>query len=552
MLKRLDIQNFAIIKHETLHFEKGFHVITGETGAGKSILLGALQLVLGKRADSSILHDSDNKCIVEATFDLKNYHLQNFFLNNELDYEAETIIRREVHPNGKSRAFVNDSPVNLQVLNDLTLQLIDIHSQHQTLEITKNDFQFLIIDNYAHINQPLNDYRLKLKAFKANKVLLEEKKTMFQQQNKEQAFRLFLLQELQEAKIVAHEEVELDIEISKLQHAENILLQLNDAVQRADDDQLCVLQQVLTIKNNLAKIAAFSPDYDNLNQRVQSVYLEFKDIVEELKSEAESVELNPDKLDKLSQRFDVVNQLFKKHAVGNSEELLVVLNQLQNEENQLESLAEEIKNLEAYLDQQERELLTLANQLHETRGLVKKQVSDAVEQIIKPLGMQEAKFEIQLSKTSDFNWHGNSQIEFMIATNKGSDLQKLSKVASGGEMSRIVLAFKAILAEKTALPTIIFDEIDTGVSGDIANKMADIMQSMSQFMQIVAITHLPQVASKGSVHFKVFKDNDAQKTVSSIKVLDDDQRILEIAQMISGEEITTFAQNHAKTLLNIN
>jgi DNA repair protein RecN (Recombination protein N) len=285
---------------------------------------------------------------------------------------------------------------------------------------------------------------------------------------------------------------------------------------------------------------------------VQSVYLEFKDIVEELKSEAESVELNPDKLDKLSQRFDVVNQLFKKHAVGNSEELLVVLNQLQNEENQLESLAEEIKNLEAYLDQQERELLTLANQLHETRGLVKKQVSDAVEQIIKPLGMQEAKFEIQLSKTSDFNWHGNSQIEFMIATNKGSDLQKLSKVASGGEMSRIVLAFKAILAEKTALPTIIFDEIDTGVSGDIANKMADIMQSMSQFMQIVAITHLPQVASKGSVHFKVFKDNDAQKTVSSIKVLDDDQRILEIAQMISGEEITTFAQNHAKTLLNIN
>lgn len=552
MLKRLDIQNFAIIKHETLHFENGFHVITGETGAGKSILLGALQLVLGKRADSSILHQADNKCIVEATFEIKNYHLQSFFTENELDYEHETIIRREVHPNGKSRAFVNDSPVNLQVLNELTLQLIDIHSQHQTLEITKNDFQFLIIDNYANINKQLNDYRIKLKALKNDQSILEDKKALFQNQYKEQSFRLFLLNELQEAKIVANEEIELDNDISKLQHAENILLQLNDAIQRADDEQLGALQHLLVVKNNLSKIATFSAEYEDIYQRVQSVYLELKDIVDELNLQAERVELNPDKLEKLSERFDLINQLFKKHAVSNSEELLIVFNQLQSQENQLESLTEEINNLEISIEKQRKELLVLANQLHEERFKVKNQVSNAVEQIIQPLGMQEAKFEIQLTQTPDFNSHGNSQIEFLIATNKGSDLQKLSKVASGGEMSRIVLAFKAILAEKTALPTIIFDEIDTGVSGDIANKMAEIMQKMSNFMQIVAITHLPQVASRGSIHFKVFKNNDDKKTVSSIKILDDSQRILEIAQMISGKEITTFAQNHAKTLLNIN
>jgi len=552
MLKRLDIQNFAIIKHETLLFENGFHVITGETGAGKSILLGALQLVLGKRADSSILHHAENKCIVEATFQIKNYALQSFFSDHELDYDHETIIRREVHPNGKSRAFVNDSPVNLQLLNELTTQLIDIHSQHQTLEITKNDFQFLIIDNYAHINLKLNGYRSKLKTFKMDKIRLEEKKLLFQNQKKEQEFRLFQLHELEETKIVVHEEVELDLEISKLQHAKNIILQLSDCIQRAHDEQLGVLTQLQIIKNNLSKIAAYSSGYENLNQRVQSVFLEFKDLLDELNIEAESVELNPDKLQKLSDRFDWLNQLFKKHAVKNSEELLIVFNQLQNHENQLETLEEDIKNLELNLEKQEKELLDIANQLHEARDQVKNHVAAAVEQIIKPLGMQEAQFEIQLSKSNDFNAHGNSQIEFMIATNKGSELQKLSKVASGGEMSRIVLAFKAILAEKTALPTIIFDEIDTGISGDIANKMAEIMQNMSKYMQIVAITHLPQVASKGTIHFKVFKNNDAKKTVSTIKVLNNNERIQEIAQMISGEEITIFAQNHAKTLLNIN
>lgn len=549
MLSRLDIQNFALIQKQTLDFSDGFHVITGETGAGKSILLGALQLVLGKRADVNVLFNKDEKCIVEAVFFIKNYDLKPFFEANDLDYDDETTIRRDIYPNGKSRAFVNDVPVTLQILNELSLSLIDIHSQHQTLEIVKNDFQFHILDSYANINDVLVNYQQALKTYKNNLLLLDDKQKTHQNLLKEQSFNAFLTEELLEAKITANEEVELEDELSKLRHAENILQNLSEIIQTADNDNFGIIQQLKIIKQNFNKLANYAHTYQSLNNRLEAIIIEFKDILDEVHSEINKVEVNPSRLDVLSQRLDLINQLQKKHLVHDTQGLVDVLNHLHSQTNQYEFLAEEIETLKIQLNEQKIVLKNLADDLHKQRLNFKDEVSKAVEKMIHQLGMKEAVFSIVLNQTKAFNIFGLTEIEFLIATNKGSELQKLTKT-SGGELSRIVLALKSILAQKTNLPTIIFDEIDSGVSGDIANKMAEIMLDMSQNMQIIAITHLPQIASKGKIHFKVLKSNDTKKTTSTIKVLSPEDRINEIAQMISGEKITTFAQDHAKALIN--
>ena len=548
MLSQIDIQNFALIQKQTLSFSNGFHVITGETGAGKSILLGALQLVLGKRADINVLLNTNEKCIVEAVFQLKNYHLQPFFEANDLDYDDETTIRREIYPTGKSRAFINDVPVNLQVLNNLSLFLIDIHSQHQTLEITKNDFQFNIIDSYAN-NKPLQtDYRLALKKFKADLIKLDEKETAYQQILKEQSFNLFLLNELAEAKIVLHEEIELESDMSKLQHAENILQNLAEIIQLSDNEQFGIIQQLKIIKHSLTKISKYSSSYQALEERLDALLIEYKDIFDEVTEEVNRIEVNPSKMEILSQRLDLINQLQRKHLVKDTAELLNIYESLQNKEADNQSLALEIEQLNNDIKTQKEILNQFAEKLHQNRLKVKDQVANEVEKIIHQLGMKEASFSIVLEKTTEFNSFGQSEIDFLVATNKGSAMQKISK-ASGGELSRIVLALKSILAQNTKLPTIIFDEIDTGVSGDIANKMAEIMQDMSQTMQIIAITHLPQIASKGDVHYKVYKSNATDQTTTFIKTLNQNERINEIAQMISGDEITTFALDHAKSLI---
>ena len=548
MLSQIDIQNFALIQKQTLSFSNGFHVITGETGAGKSILLGALQLVLGKRADINVLLNTNEKCIVEAIFQLKNYHLQPFFEANDLDYDDETTIRREIYPTGKSRAFINDVPVNLQVLSDLSLFLIDVHSQHQTLEITKNDFQFNILDSYANNKSLRTDYRLALKKFKTDLIKLEEKETAYQQILKEQSFNLFLLNELEEAKIILHEEIELENDLSKLQHAENILQNLAEIIQLSDNEQFGIIQQLKAIKHSLTKISKCSSSYQALEERLDALLIEYKDIFDEVTEEVNRIEVNPSKMEILSQRLDLINQLQRKHLVKDTSELINIYESLQNKETDNQSLAHEIEQLNKDIKTQKEILNQLAEKLHQNRLKVKDQVANEVEKIIHQLGMKEATFSIVLEKNTELNSFGQSEIDFLVATNKGSAMQKISK-ASGGELSRIVLALKSILAQNTKLPTIIFDEIDTGVSGDIANKMAEIMQDMSQSMQIIAITHLPQIASKGEVHYKVYKSNATDQTTTFIKTLNQDERIIEIAQMISGDEITTFALDHAKSLI---
>lgn len=549
MLRQLDIQNFALIQKQTLNFSNGFHVITGETGAGKSILLGALQLVLGKRADTNILLNPNEKCIVESVFDIQDYQLHTFFENNDLDYDIQTTIRREIYPNGKSRAFVNDVPVNLQILNELSQFLIDIHSQHQTLDITKTDFQFNVIDSYAKNKILLNDFRQLLKQYKSNLIVLKAKEEAYHQVLKEQSFHTFLLNELDEAKIILNEDIDIENDLSKLQHAENILQNLSEINALADNEQFGISQQLKSIKYSLNKISKYSSNYQILEERIEAVSIEFKDIFEEIQAEIDRVEVNPSKLELLSQRLDLINQLCRKHLVNNTEELLQVYQNLQSKEASNQNLADEIEELKVSIQQQKHDLDLIAKDLHTNRLKVKDDICDAVEKIIHQLGMKEAVFSINMTMVEDFNAFGLSEIDFLVATNKGSQLQKLSK-ASGGELSRIVLALKSIMVQNANLPTIIFDEIDTGVSGDIANKMAEIMQSMSKKMQIIAITHLPQIASKGQIHYKVFKSNETDKTTTFITTLNQNDRINEIAQMISGEEITTFALNHAKSLIN--
>lgn len=550
MIVSLSIENFALIEKLSVRFSDGFSVITGETGAGKSILLGALGLVLGKRADLSSLKNKEEKCIIEAHFQVKNYNLQSFFESNDLDYEEETILRREILPSGKSRAFINDTPVNLNELQELGNYLIDIHSQHQTQELSDDAMQFQIIDSVASNWDVIAEYTSDLKEYKKLNSDLKIKKELLLSVVKEQDYNAFLLDELLLANLKSGEQEELESQYEKLNNVEFIKENLLKSLSISNEEQFGVLQNLKEIKLSIQKIAPFSSEYYELNERISSVLIEFDDIEKELTRLSESVFSNPDELDKTNEKLQVIYSLQKKHQVKSVDELIEIQNELDAKVVSVATLESEISTIENLMVASEKKLNDLAITIHDNRIAAIPELINKLALILEPLGMANARFEIQLISKDSYFVNGKDEIQFLFSANKGSDFGLLKKVASGGEMSRIMLAVKSVLSHYSKLPTIIFDEIDTGVSGEIAHKMGEILKQMSVNMQVFAITHLPQIAGKGKEHYKVYKVIEDDKTQSELKLLTKDERVIEIAQMLSGSTISDSALNHAKELLN--
>ncbi|MFA9188418.1 DNA repair protein RecN [Flavobacterium sp. FBOR7N2.3] len=550
MITALSIKNYALIEKLTIDFSKGFSIITGETGAGKSIILGALGLVLGKRADLTSLKNKEEKCIIEAQFDISKYNLAAFFEANDLDFENETIIRREILPSGKSRAFVNDSPVNLQELQDLGVFLLDIHSQQQTRELTDENVQFDIIDAIAANSGIISDYQSLLKSYKSDKTQLNSLIKRQSESNKEQEYHTFLLNELLTAQLKSGEQEELESVFEKLNNVEIIKEAIDKSLAIANEEQFGVLSNLKEIKTAIQKIAPFSSEYQELLERITSLAIEFDDISDEMNRHSEKIVFDPEQLEQTNQKLQLIYNLQKKHQVLTVEELLLIQTKLENEVVELGNIEEEITLLNATIQEKSERLDALATTIHNNRIEAIPVLSEKMIAILATLGMPNVRFNIEVRQGESYFANGKDELQFLFSANKGTDFGLLKKVASGGEMSRIMLAVKAILAQYSKLPTLIFDEIDTGVSGEIAIKMGEIMKEMSKKMQIFAITHLPQIAAKGDVHFKVFKSTVADDTQSELKLLTDEERVVEIAQMLSGTIVSDSALNHAKALLN--
>lgn len=550
MITSLSIENFALIEKLDIDFSNGFSIITGETGAGKSILLGALGLVLGKRADLTSLKNKDEKCIVEANFSIGKYDLDFFFKSNDLDYEQQTIIRREILPSGKSRAFVNDSPVNLQQLQDLSFYLIDVHSQHQTLELSEEEYQFKIIDAIAN-NQELGiEFQSFLKKYRVAKSTLESKKNEFSAVLKEKDYEEFLYQELETANLKEGELEELEQQYKTLSNVEFIKENLDKLLSISNEEEFGVLKNLKEFKAVLQKNVGFSTEYQSLFERTNSLLIEFDDIVKELNRESDLVFSDPEKLETINQKLQLIYSLQKKHNVLTVKELIQIQIDLEGKVVSVATLEEEIVNLEKSIKELELQLDEVANKISKSRREAIPNLSEQLIAILNLLGMPNVRFKIDIIASETYHNNGKDSLQFLFSANKGTDFGLLKKVASGGEMSRIMLAVKSILSQYSKLPTIIFDEIDTGVSGEIANKMGEIMRDMSKTMQVFAITHLPQIAAKGANHYKVFKTVLGENTVSELKLLNNDERIIEIAEMLSGKDISDSAINHAKALLN--
>ncbi|RTY82479.1 DNA repair protein RecN [Flavobacterium sp. LS1P28] len=550
MITSLSIKNYALIEKLTIDFSKGFSTITGETGAGKSIILGALGLVLGKRADLTSLKNKEEKCIIEAHFEISKYNLLPFFETNDLDYENDTIIRREILPSGKSRAFVNDSPVNLQELQELSLFLIDIHSQQQTQELSDENVQFEIIDAIATNKNIILEYQSLLKKYKSDRSKLNSLLKRQSESKKEQEYNTFLLEELVAAQLKSGEQESLEADFEKLNNVEIIKESIDKSLAIANEEQMGVMHNLNEIKVSLQKIAVFSADYQSLLERITSVTIEFEDVLEEMNRCSEKLINDPEQLDLISQKLQVIFTLQKKHQVSSVDELLQIQMNLENSVLELGNMEEEIAALTLSLKQKTVELDVFSTTIHTNRLNSIPVLSQKLIAILETLGMPNVRFKMDVKSTETYFQNGKDELQFLFSANKGTDFGLLKKVASGGEMSRIMLAVKAILAHYSKLPTLIFDEIDTGVSGEIAIRMGEIMKEMSQQMQIFAITHLPQIAAKGNAHFKVFKSTVGEDTQSELKLLSREERVVEIAQMLSGTIVSDSALNHAKALLN--
>lgn len=550
MITSLSIKNYALIEKLSIDFSKGFSIITGETGAGKSIILGALGLVLGKRADLTSLKNKEEKCIIEAQFEISKYNLKEFFEANDLDYEDDTIIRREILPSGKSRAFVNDSPVNLQELQDLSLFLIDIHSQQQTQELSDETVQFKIIDAIANNFDGIISYQKLLKGYKSDKSKLNALLKKQSDSGKEQEYNTFLLNELVAAKLKSGEQEELEADFEKLNNVEVIKEAIDKSLVIANEEQFGIFHNLNEIKASLQKIAPFSTEYQSLFERVTSVAIEFDDVSRELQNVSEKLLNDPEKLELTNQKLQLIYNLQKKHQVVSVDELIQIQANLENAVIELGNIEEEITSLTNSIAQKVVELDAFSDIIHQNRANAIPILSNKLISILETLGMPNVRFNIELLPSETYFQNGKDELQFLFSANKGTDFGLLKKVASGGEMSRIMLAVKAILAQYSKLPTLIFDEIDTGVSGEIAIRMGEIMKEMSKNMQIFAITHLPQIAAKGDSHFKVFKSTIDDDTQSELKLLSQDERVIEIAQMLSGAVVSDSALNHAKALLN--
>ena len=550
MLLSLSIKNYALIESLETDFSNQFSVITGETGAGKSILLGALGLVLGNRADLSSLKDKEQKCIIEAQFSISNYKLQTFFEENDMDYEDKTIIRREILPSGKSRAFVNDSPVNLQELQELGEMLLDIHSQHQTRELTEENYQIDILDAVANNGNLVSSYKNALADFKSTQKELKQFVSEKEALVKEYEYNSFLLNELLAANLVEGEQESLEQELEQLSNVEFIKENLDRILAIANEEQFGAIINLKEIKLALQKVAAFSSSNAQLLERLTSSLLEIEDIISECEQSNEKILADPERLELVNTKLQTIYNLQKKHQVQTIAELLVIQNELDAKVIRVDDLDGAINKLQSELNSKQAKVDEIAKSISENRKKAAPILIEKIKAILAQLGMVEANFQIEIKHTDSYNAKGKDEVILLFSANKGTSFGLLKKVASGGEMSRIMLAIKAILANYSKLPTIIFDEIDTGVSGEIAMKMGEIMKEMSKTMQVFAITHLPQIAAKGNSHYKVSKRNVGETTISELNLLTTEERIQQIAEMLSGKDITDSALQHAKALLN--
>jgi DNA repair protein RecN (Recombination protein N) len=550
MLVSLSIKNYALIDNLQVNFNNGFSIITGETGAGKSILLGGLSLVLGKRADLSSLKNTDEKCVIEAVFNVSNYDLKSLFKAEDFDYEEQTIIRREILPSGKSRAFVNDSPVNLNSLQLLGERLIDIHSQHQTLELTSNDFQFQIIDALANNDVELQNYKSELKLYKSLQKELNELLHFQAEAIKEHDYNTFLLNELVEANLAVGEVELLEEEYETLNNVESIKEKLAESYQLLGEEQIGIISTMTLLKNSLQKLSGLSSKYEDLYNRVNSSLIDLDDVFAEIDGLQENLEANPTRLEAVNTKLQKLHNLMQKHVVTDISELIIIKNNLEEKVSYTENLDDTIQKKKVEISNKEEELNIISQAIHNKRSEVIPSLVQQLQSILKDLGMPNAQFKIDVTESDTFFANGKDELSFLFSANKGGSFNELKKAASGGELSRIMLAIKSVLSKYIQLPTIMFDEIDTGVSGEISNKMGDIMLEMSKTMQVFSITHLPQIAAKGHSHYKVFKEDVNDVTQTNLMELNHDERVVEIAQMLGGLEMSSSAIAHAKELLN--
>lgn len=550
MLTNLSIRNYALIESLSVNFRDNLSIITGETGAGKSILLGALGLVLGKRADLGVLKNSESKCIIEAQFSISNYSLESFFEENDIDFEKDTIIRREILPSGKSRAFINDTPTTLQVLQVLSEKLIDVHSQHQTMQLSDENFQFQIIDALAANYKKIESYKRGLKLYNKLTKELNALKNSEQSAKELYEYNLHLYEELEKANLKKDEQGILEQNLDKINNVEEIKLNLSEAQSTSVNEEVGLQALMVSFTSNLNRIKSFAPEYKELFERVSSLKIELDDISSDIEILNENVEFDPLELEKLNDRLQLIYNLQKKHGVSTIEELVLIQETISVKVDAVKNSSEKISEKENEIKEVSSKIDKLAKTISLKREKAIPVLIKKMEGILLHVGMGNTRFKFNLNHSNQYFSNGKDELNLLISANKGVNFGELKKVASGGELSRIMLSVKAILSEYSNLPTIIFDEIDTGVSGDVSQKMADIMKQMSENMQVITITHLPQIASKGKYHYKVYKEDIKNNIVTKLKELNESERILEIAEMLSGKNASETAIEHAKQLLN--
>ena len=552
MLKTLRVNNFAIIDQLEIDFHQGMTTITGETGAGKSILLGALKLVLGERADLKALKNVDEKCIIEAVFEIKNLELNDFFEENDLDYEDESILRRELLPSGKSRAFINDTPVKVSILQELSELLIDIHSQFNTPKIFEADFQLSMLDIYGENKDLLKEYKKDFNHYISTKKKIKDAQNSLENQSQDLEYKLHLWEELNNASLKNEELEQLEIEIKSLSNVEEIISTLNETYQFLEHPEMGIISQLNEASNKLNKISDYNSQYNSIYERLISSKIELQDISGEMSSLIDSTEINPERLQEITDRYDLIHKLLRKHNVISVEELIAKRDELESQTSGFDNLSDLIihlnKELNSISEKLEKQVIKIRKNRISSIEIIRKNILNTLSQ----LGMENSQITIQLNETTDFTATGKDEVLFLFSANKGMEPRIFEKSVSGGERSRLMLAIKKLLATHQHLPTLILDEIDTGISGKVANETGKVMQTMAENMQLLVITHLPQVASKGNYQLKVYKEVVNETTQTNVIELSQQQRLEEIAQMISGSELTDAAINQAKELMNLN
>lgn len=550
MITTLAIKNYALIQDVSVDFNSGLTIITGETGAGKSILLGALSLLLGKRADLSSAKDQSKKCVIEAEFDITGYNLQVIFQEAKLDFDSHTIVRREILPSGKSRAFVNDTPVTVHQLQILGPHLVDIHSQHETLVLSSEAFQIQVIDALAGNESLLEHYTIHLEGHMEKKTMLQKLMDQKESDSKELDYNTFLYNELKEAQLEGLDQTVLEEQYETLNNAEEIQDSLSNVLQLLAGESVGAIETGKEARNVLSKIKQYSGDFEAFWDRLNSVLIELEDINESISDSLSGIDADPQQLFESNEKLQKLYKLQQKHTVATVDELRAIQEDLELKIESTLNIDEHIKVLELEVATTKRALEDIADQLSKKRIAVIPDLKIKLETVLHGLGLPNAQFSFEINKAENFRKNGTDTLELLFTANKGAAFGSLKKVASGGELSRIMLAVKAVLSQFKKLPTLIFDEIDTGVSGEVANKMASIMSSMSTSMQLLSITHLPQIAAKGEHHIKVYKEDVDNITYTRLKLLNENERIVEIAEMIGGKKLTDLAIAHAKELLN--